>query len=61
MKDLNCFKELHFQILVLFGFDVFAIQPNFIAGSKTLRLDAFIVNLLLEFWGIVEVLTVNNH
>ena len=45
----------------MFGFDIFGIQPNFIAGGIASRLDAFIVSLFLKFLGMVEVFAANDH
>ena len=61
MKHFKQSKKLCLQLPVLFGLDVFAIQPNFITGGIAPRLDAFIIGSLLEFLGIVEILTSNNH
>ena len=49
------------KLPVLFGLDVFAIQPNFITRGIAPRLDAFIVGPFLKFLGIIEVFIANNH
>ena len=43
MQNLKKSKEFCFQLLVLFGLDIFAVQSNFITGGIVFRLDAFIV------------------
>ena len=53
MQDLKRPKQFHFQIPIVFGFDIFAIQPNFFAGSITSRLNSFIIGLFLQFLGIL--------
>ena len=55
MQNSKRFKELFFQLPLLFCLDIFAVQPNFIIGGIALRLDAFIVSLLLKFLSIVEI------
>ena len=45
----------------MFGFDVFAIQPNFVIEGVAPRLDAFIKSLLLKLLSVVEVLLANGH
>ena len=45
----------------MFGLDVFAIKLNFIARGVALRLDSLIQSLFLEFLGMVEILSANNH
>ena len=47
--------------MVVFGLTIFAFQPNFIADSIALRLDASIVSLFLKFLGIIEIFLANNH
>ena len=41
--------------MVLFGFDIFTIQPNLI------RLDAFIINLFLKLLSVIKVFSTNNR
>ena len=47
-------KKLCLQLLVALGLDIFAIQPNFLAGGIALRFDSLIVSLFLQFLSIVE-------
>ena len=54
-------KELCFQLPILFGLNVFAVQPNFITRNIAPRLDAFIISPLLKFLSVMEVLLANNH
>ena len=54
-------KELCLQLLVALGLDIFAVQPNFLAGEVALGFDSFIVSLFLKFLGMVEILLANNH
>ena len=54
-------KELCLQLLVAFGLDIFAVQPNFLAGGVAPRFNSLIVSSFLEFLGMVEVFSVNNH
>ena len=55
------FEELRLQLPILFGLDIFVIQPNFITRGIALRLDAFIVGPFLKFLGMVEVFFANDH
>ena len=61
MQNLKRFQKFRLQLLVLFSFDLFAIQPNFIIKSIASRLDAFIVGLFLKFLSVIEVLLANNY
>ena len=61
MQNLKRFKELCLQLPVLFGLDVFAIQPNFIIGDIASRLNAFIMSLLLKFLSVVQIFLANNY
>ena len=54
-------KKLYLQLLIAFGFDIFAIQPNFLAGSVTFRLCFFIVGLFMQFLGILQVFSAYTH
>ena len=54
-------KKLCLQLPVIFGLDVFIVQPNFLAGGIASKFDPLIVNLFLKFLGIVEVFLANNH
>ena len=55
MPNLKRFTELCLQFLLLFDFDIFAVQQNYITGSIVFRLDAFIVGLFLKFLDMVKV------
>ena len=46
-------KELRLQLPIAFGFDIFVVQPNFLAGSVTSRLSSFIVGSFLWFLGVL--------
>ena len=61
MEDSERLKELCLQLLVAFGLDIFAVQPNFLARGVAPRLDSLIVSSLLKFLGMVEVFSANNH
>ena len=61
MEDSERPKELCLQLPVAFGLDIFAVQPNFLAGGIAPRFDSFIVSSFLKFLGIVEVFSANNH
>ena len=61
MYNLERSKKLRLKLPVAFGFDVFAIQPNFVIGSVATRLDAFILSSLLKLLSMVEVLPANSH
>ena len=45
--------ELRLQLPIAFGFDIFAIQLNVFVESITSRLSFFIVDLFLEFLGVL--------
>ena len=61
MEHPERFKELCFQLPVTLGLDVFAVQPYFVTGGITSRLNAFVVGSLLKFLGMVEVLLAKKH
>ena len=46
-------KELCLQLLIAFGFDIFAVQPNLLARSITFRLSSFIVGSFFQFLGVL--------
>ena len=54
-------KELCLQLPVAFGLDIFAVQPNFIAGGIAPRFDSLIMTSFLKFLSIVEIFPANNH
>ena len=53
VQNLKRPKELHLQLPVAFGFDLFTVQPNFLAGSITFRLSSFIVGSFLQSLGVI--------
>ena len=61
MEHLERAKELYFQLPIAFGHDIFAVQPNFLAGGVAPRFDSFIVSLFLQFLGMVEIFSANKH
>ena len=61
MEDSERPKELCLQLPVAFGLDIFAVQPDFLAGVVTPRFDSFIVSSFLKFLGMVEVFLANNY
>ena len=61
MEDLEPPKELCLQLPVAFGLDIFAVQPNFLAGGVAPRFDSLIVSSFLKFLGMVEIFSANNH
>ena len=48
-------KELCLQLPVALGLDIFAVQPNFLAGGIALGFDSFIVSPFLKFLGMVKI------
>ena len=54
-------KELCLQLPVMFGLDIFAVQPNFLAGGISPGFDSFIVGSFLKVLGMVEVFAIYNH
>ena len=60
MEDSERPKELCFQLSVVFGLDIFAVQPNFLVGGVASRFNSLIVSSFLRFLGMVEVFSVNN-
>ena len=61
MEDSERPKELCLQLPVAFGLDIFTVQPNFLAGGVAPRFDSLIMSSFLEFLGMVEVFSANNH
>ena len=61
MEDSERPKELCLQLPVAFGLDIFAVQPNFLAGDVAPRFDSLIVSSFLEFLGMVEIFSANNY
>ena len=54
-------EKLGFQLAILLSSEVLATQPDLVARGIALRLDSFIVGLLLKFLGVVEILLANGH
>ena len=48
-------KELCFQLLIAFGFDIFVVQPNLLTESVTFRLSSFIIGSFLQFLSVLQV------
>ena len=46
-------KELRLQLPIMFGFDIFAVQPNLLVRNITLGLSFFIVSSFLQFLGVL--------
>ena len=46
---------------VLFSLDIFTIEPNFITKDIALKLNVFIINLLLKFLSAIKIFQGNNH
>ena len=61
MEHLEQSKELCFQLPILFGLNVFAIQLYFIIGKIAFKLNVLIMRLFLKFLGMIEVFLVKNH
>ena len=61
MKNLKQFEKICFQLLVLFSFNIFDIQPNFIAKDIASRLDTFIIRPFLKFLSIIKIYSINNY
>ncbi len=49
MKDLKRAKKLIFKFLVLLYFDVFAMQPDFLAQSVAMAFYSLVVSFHLQF------------
>ena len=54
-------KKFCLQLLVAFGLDIFAVQPNFLTEGVASRLDSFIVSLFLKFLGMMKIFLADNH
>ena len=61
MENPERSKELYLQLPVVFGLDIFAVQPNFLTGGVAPRFDSFIVSSFLQFLGMVKIFLANNH
>ncbi len=53
--------EFSLEFLIPLGFDVSAIQPNFVTRGIASRLHMLIVISLLKFLCILEVLSADSH
>ena len=47
--------------MISHSFKVLAIQSDLVTWGIVLRLDSFIMGLLLKFWGVVEILLINGY
>ena len=54
-------EKLGFQLTIPLSFKVLATQPDFIALGIALRLDSFIVGLLLKLLCVAEILLANGY
>ena len=61
MQNSKKTKKFGFQLLISFGFNVFAIQSNLVIRNIASNLCTFIISLFLKFLGMMEVFTVNQH
>ena len=61
IQNLKRPKELHVQLLNTFDFNIFAVQPNFLAGKVTSRLNSFIVDSFLQFLDVLQVFSICSY
>ncbi len=54
-------KEFSLEFPIPLGFDIFAIQPNFVAWGIASRLRMLVVILLLKLLCMLEVLSADSH
>ncbi len=54
-------KEFSIEFPIPLGFDVFAIQPNFVARGIASRLCILVVISLLKLLCMLEVLSTDSH
>ncbi len=54
-------KEFSLEFPIPFGFDVFAIQPNFVARGIASRLRMLVMISLLKLLCMLEVLSADSH
>ena len=52
-------KKLGFQLAIPLSFEVLATQPDFVARDIALKLYSLIMDLLLKFLDMVEILLAN--
>ncbi len=55
------YKEFSFEFPIPLGFDVFAIQPNFVARGIASRLCMVVVTSLLKLLCMLKVLSADSH
>ena len=61
VQNLKRPKELCLQLLIVFDFDIFAIQPNRLTKSITSRLSFFLIGLFLQFLGMLQVFSAYSY
>lgn len=61
MNDAEQSKKLGLELLIFFGFDVFTILSNFVAGSVDAKFNAFLMSFFLKFLGIKEVIAIDDY
>ena len=54
-------KKLGFQLTISLNSKELATQPDLVTQGIALKLDSFIMGLLLKFLGVIEILLVNGH
>ena len=54
-------KKLCLQLPVTLSLDIFAVQPNFLAGGVAPRFYFLIMSALLKFLSMVEIFSANNY
>lgn len=58
MKEL---EEFSFEFSILFGFDIFAIQPSFVFQSLDFQLYNLFIILFLQLLDILEILLISSY
>ncbi len=61
MEDLEGSKKLALELLIPLRFDVFAIQPDFLAWTIATTLYFFVIGSILQLLCVEKVLTANFH
>ena len=61
MQDSKNPKKLRLQLLLVFSFDIFTIQPNFLTENVTFRLSSFIIGSFLQFLSVLQVFSIYNY
>ena len=59
IQNLKKIEKFGFKLLILFDFDIFVVQPNFVTKNIAFRLCAFITSLFLKFLDMMKVFTAN--